>query len=116
MYTNRNEEIYQMRLAGSTFREIAKVYGISVERIRQICLKCQNTNQKEVESELYQLIVNENSRTFTLGLYNTLRRFGIDNIEDLQNRIDDINQHPESYVYIGDRSRSYLNEKLRELV
>ena len=111
----RNFAVYKMRLAGSTYREIADQYDISIERARQICINLQNKNIDEMESDLYQLIVDDSSHNYTLTLYNTLRRIGITDVEDLQLRIDDINEHPENYVYIGQKSRSYLNERLELL-
>lgn len=68
-----------------------------------------------MNSDLYQLIVDDSSHNYTLTLYNTLRRAGIDNVHDLQHRIDDINEHPENYIYIGQKSRIYLNERLELL-
>ena len=111
----RNLAVYKMRLAGSTYKEIAAQFQISVERARQICLNLQSKNMKDMESDLYQLIVDDSSHNFTLTLYNTLRRAGIDDVCDLQSRIGDINEHPENYVYIGQKSRSYLNERLELL-
>ena len=37
--TERNKKIYQMRQDGATFSEIGKVYGLSLERVRQIYLR-----------------------------------------------------------------------------
>ena len=115
MNKERNLEIYRMRQEGNTYKEIASCFEISVERARQICIFLQNMNLAEIESELYQFIVDDSSQNFTISLYNTLRRAGIDNIEDLREHINDINEHPENYVYIGAKGRSYLNQKLDEL-
>lgn len=104
-----------MRQEGYTYKQIAEHFGISLERARQICNYLKNMNMDDVQSDLYQLIVDEDSHSFTVSLYNTLRRAGIDNIENLQDRIDDINSHPENYVYIGQKGRSYLNNKLETL-
>lgn len=111
----RNLAVYRMRLSGSTYKEIASQFQISVERARQICVHLQSKNIEDMESDLYQLIVDDSSHNFTLTLYNTLRRAGIDDISGLQAHIEDINSHPENYVYIGQKSRNYLNEKLEEL-
>ena len=35
----RRHDIYEMREKGMKFREIAEIYGLSVERVRQIYLK-----------------------------------------------------------------------------
>ncbi len=115
MNKERNLEIYSMRQEGYTYKEIAKRFDISVERARQICIFLQNMDLAEIESELYQFIVDDSSQNFTISLYNTLRRAGIDNITSLQEQITDINEHPENYVYIGSKGRSYLNQKLEEL-
>lgn len=115
MNKERNLAIYRMRQSGSTYKEIASSFEISVERARQICIFLQNMDLEEIESELYQFIVDDSSQNFTISLYNTLRRAGIDNITSLQNHIMDINEHPENYVYIGVKGRSYLNQKLDEL-
>ena len=66
----------------------------------------------EIESELYQFIVDDSSQNFTISLYKTLRRSGIEDITSLQAKITDINEHPENYIYIGAKGRSYLNQKL----
>ena len=114
-HNERNLAVYKMRQSGSTYREIATQYEISIERARQICLNLQNKKLADMENELYKLVVDDTSHNYTLTLYNTLRKIGIDNIESLQNRIDDINEHPENYVYIGQKSRKYLNERLELL-
>ena len=112
----RNLAVYEMRQQGSTYKEIAHKYHISVERARQICVNLKNKNIEDLmNSDLYQLIVDDSSHNYTLTLYNTLRRAGIDNFHDLQHRIDDINEHPEKYKYIGQKSRIYLNERLELL-
>lgn len=115
MNKERNLEIYRMRQEGFTYKEIAHCYEISVERVRQICVFLQNMDLAEIESELYQFVVDDSSQNFTISLYNTLRRVGIDTVDSLQNRITDINEHPENYIYIGTKGRSYLNQKLDEL-
>lgn len=115
MNKERNLEIYKMRQEGSTYKEIANCFEISVERARQICIFLQNMNLAEIESELYQFIVDDSSQNFTISLYNTLRRAGINDIQSLQEHIWDINEHPENYIYIGAKGRSYLNQKLDEL-
>ena len=112
----RNLAVYRMRQLGCTYKEIASKYQISVERARQICVNLQNKNIEDLmSSDLYQLIVDDSSHNYTLTLYNTLKKAGIDNVYDLQSRIDDINEHPENYIYIGQKSRSYLNERLELL-
>lgn len=115
MNKERNLEIYRMRQAGCTYKEIANCFEISVERARQICIFLQNMDLEEIESELYQFVVDDSSQNFTISLYNTLRRAGIDTVDSLQNHIHDINEHPENYIYIGTKGRSYLNQKLEEL-
>lgn len=115
MNKERNLAIYKMRQDGSTYKDIAATFEISVERARQICIFLKNMDLTEIESELYQFIVDDSSQNFTISLYNTLRRSGIDNITSLQDKITDINEHPENYIYIGDKGRSYLNQKLDEL-
>lgn len=114
-YWERNLEVFQMRQDGYTYKQIAEHFEISLERARQICNRLSKTDMEEVQSEFYQLIVDDAHHSFTVSLYNTLRRTGIDNIPKLQNRIDDINNHPENYVYIGEKGRSYLNSKLASL-
>ena len=115
MNKERNLEIYRMRQDGCTYKEIANCFEISVERARQICIFLQNMNLEEIESELYQFVVDDSSQNFTISRYNTLRRAGIDTVGSLQDHIHDINEHPENYVYIGTKGRSYLNQKLEEL-
>lgn len=115
MNKERNMTIYRMRQEGSTYKDIAAAFEISIERARQICSFLKNMDLTEIESELYQFIVDDSSQNFTISLYNTLRRAGIDNISSLQKQITDINEHPENYVYIGVKGRSYLNRKLAEL-
>ena len=116
MNTERNFEIYQMRLAGKTLKEIATQYKLTPERARQICLNMEKI-QDDINSELYQFIVgnDEQHTSFKHTLYNTLKRIGINNISSLKENIDSINNDPESYVYIGEKTRLYLNSKLEEL-
>lgn len=111
----RNQEIYNMRENGSTYKVIAQQYGISIERARQICLFVKNQNKDELASDLYKLIVDEKNHTFTVGLFNSLKRAGINTISDLKDNINDINENPEGYIYIGAKSRAYLNQKLESL-
>lgn len=108
----RNMEIYNKRKEGATFKSIAQEFGISTERVRQICISLDKRDQSAMESDLYQLIVDENSHSYTVSLYNTLRKAGIETIDDLKSRMSEINEHPERYVYIGEKSRIYLNKKL----
>ena len=37
--SSRDNEIYQMRKSGNSFSEIAKVFDITRERVRQICIR-----------------------------------------------------------------------------
>lgn len=108
----RNMEIYKRRKDGATFKTIAEEFGISTERARQIFLYLDKRDKSETESDLYQLIVDEKSHSYTVSLYNTLKKAGIETVNELQERISDINEHPEKYVYIGEKSRIYLNQKL----
>lgn len=117
-HKERNLEIYRLHQEGMTFRDIAEKFNISVERVRQIYQSICKKGITDMNSELYRLIVNENSsynHNHLVGLYNTLRRIGIDSIEALQQRIDDINEHPQIYIHIGDKGRAYLNECLASL-
>lgn len=88
----RNEEIYFRRQKGDTIGSIAQDYGISRERVRQICEKelekigrvClhpRKNPEKYYESELYCLIAKAKlggfeqiSDNFRIRAYNALRR------------------------------------------
>lgn len=45
--TRRNRLIYKMRSSGMTYREIAKMFGISICRVRQII----TAEEKKAETE-----------------------------------------------------------------
>ncbi len=57
MNKERNLAIYKMRQEGSTYKDIAATFEISVERARQICIFLKNMDLTEIESELYNIIV-----------------------------------------------------------
>lgn len=38
-HTERNKEIYNLRIGGLIYKEIASIYGLSVEQVRQVFLK-----------------------------------------------------------------------------
>lgn len=112
-FKERNLAVYRMRMEGKTFREISEEYGLSVERARQIFLNIKSKNIEDMDSDLYRLIVDDRTHNHTLTLYNTLRRIGIDDVESLLAHIDDMNAHPENYIYIGEKGRKYLNERVK---
>lgn len=81
--TERNKKIYQMRQDGVTFSEIGKVYGLGVERVRQICLKEEWKAQrlklikkqgtllliKDIDYELHKLEKLKGNKTYAGGEY-----------------------------------------------
>lgn len=45
----RNEEIYQLRLSGISYRDIAGKFGITIERARQIYMKRKRRSDKSAD-------------------------------------------------------------------
>lgn len=94
----RDKEIYEARQKGETYTSIGRRYGISTERVRQICVKAEyNIKHKEhLNSDpLWHACLRVAlCRDAASKVYNILRRNGFTSIEELKSTNlsdDDIN-------------------------
>ena len=88
----RNNEIVNERLAGRTYRSIGEEYGLSTNRVRQICekenaIKKRQERLKEIRREHAERekYLDEHGRLdgLTPRLYNAVRRGGADTKDEL---------------------------------
>lgn len=99
-FEKRNAEIADLRKKGMKLKEIADAYGISRERIRQICIKEKRKEEKRNNGELDTRLSNR--------LYLALKRAGILTEEELFHALEN-----EPYLCahdVGEVSRKELEE------
>lgn len=99
----RNAEIADLRKKGMKLKEIADAYGITIERIRQICIKEKRKEEKRKEENNGELDTRLSNR-----LYLALKRAGILTEEELFHALEN-----EPYLCarnVGEVSRKELEE------
>lgn len=88
----RNNEIVNERLAGRTYRSIGEEYGLSTNRVRQICEKenaikryQERMKKKRIVQAEREKYLDEHGRLdgLTPRLYNAVRRGGADTKDEL---------------------------------
>ena len=88
----RNTEIVNERLAGRTYRSIGEEYGLSTNRVRQICEKenaikryQERMKKKRIVQAEREKYLDEHGRLdgLTPRLYNAVRRGGADTKDEL---------------------------------
>lgn len=89
---NRNNEIVNERLAGRTYRSIGEEYGLSTNRVRQICEKenaikryQERMKKKRIVQAEREKYLDEHGRLdgLTPRIYNAVRRGGADTKDEL---------------------------------
>lgn len=71
----RDREIYQRWEAGEKLRSLADEYGLSVERVRQICKRQAAIEDRGEPSDLYRLLLYRFSFTMPSGRASCAPRF-----------------------------------------
>ena len=71
----RNQEIYRRWEAGEKVKSLADAYGISAERVRQICKRQAAVEDPEDTSDLYRLLLYRFSFTMPSGRASCSPRF-----------------------------------------
>lgn len=118
--TKRYKAIYDLRASGKSLREVANAFGISVERVRQLLTRYEDTIQAEREMReshdpLWRALDNG---SLSRKVYYSLVRSGygkIFNFESLLFRLKSGTLDPEDFRQFGPKSmdqlrRAFLNQ------
>lgn len=81
-HEQRDNEIYARRKAGRTYKSLSSEFGISLERVRQICEKAKRREEREEKGNEFDNRIC--SLNHGIRIYNALVRGGVRTFEDLR--------------------------------
>ena len=80
----RNEAIYTCWSAGTSYSELAKEYGISSERVRQICIQESKSRKKEADPLYVAICEIVTDDLIAAKIFQLLKRNGVHTVAEVR--------------------------------